>query len=89
MRRPRPAWHWPALGLAAVVGIYLVGRGVAELFLLHWGDAASYAGDWGGPGVAGVLTVHSGPGLAVIAGAAWWLVRARRGRRRPSPGQSA
>jgi hypothetical protein len=84
-RRPRPAWHWPAFGLAAVLGLYLVGRGIAEFFTLHWGDPASYASDWGGPSVAGVLAVHSGPGLAVLVGTAWWLARAWR-RQPAGPG---
>ncbi|HEY0933899.1 MAG TPA: hypothetical protein VGD91_09165, partial [Trebonia sp.] len=53
----RPGWQWPVLGLAAVAALYLVGRGVAELFLVNWSDPASYAGDWGGPSLFGVLAV--------------------------------
>ena len=78
--RQRTAWLWPLLGIGAVLAVYLVGRGVAELFLLHYGDPASYANDWGGPSLAGVLAVHSGPGLAIVAAGAWWWVRGRGAR---------
>ena len=78
-RSRRPAWQWPALGAAALVALYLVGRGIAELFLIRYADPASYARDWGGPNLAGVLAVHSGPGLAIIAAVAWrWRRRAAR-----------
>jgi len=82
-RARRPAWQWPVIALAAVLGVYLVGRGAAELFIIHWSDPASYAGDWGGPSLAGVLAVHSGPALAIIGVAAWRLFHWRRtaGRR--------
>src|SRR5690242_20649592 len=53
--------------LAVLVGFYLIGRGVAELFLLHWSAPASYARDWGGPSLAGVLAVRCGPGLVALA----------------------
>ena len=75
--RRRTAWVWPLLGIGAVLAVYLVGRGVAELFLIHYGDPASYAKDWGGPSLAGVLAVHSGPGLVIIASGAWWWLRGR------------
>jgi hypothetical protein len=64
-----------------VFAVYLVGRGVAELFLIHYGNPASYAKDWGGPSLAGVLAVHSGPALVIIGCGAW---RWRRGRRTQS-----
>ena len=78
--RRRTAWLWPLFAIGAVLAVYLVGRGVAELFLIHYGDPASYAKDWGGPSLAGVLAVHSGPGLAIIAAGAWWWVRGRGAR---------
>jgi len=74
----RAARLWPLLAIGAVLAVYLVGRGVAELILIHYGDPASYANDWGGPSLAGVLAVHSGPGLAIVAAGAWWWVRGRR-----------
>jgi hypothetical protein len=76
-RRRRPAWQWPLLGVAAVAALYLVGRGIAELFVIHWHDPSSYALDWGGPSLAGVLAVHSGPALVIIAAVTWRLLRRR------------
>jgi hypothetical protein len=73
--RRRPAWQWPLFGVAAVAALYLVGRGIAELFVIHWHDPSSYALDWGGPSLAGVLAVHSGPALVIIAAATWRLLR--------------
>ena len=68
---------WPLLVIGAVLAVYLVGRGIAELILIHYGDPASYANDWGGPSLAGVLAVHSGPGLVIVAAGAWWWLRGR------------
>jgi hypothetical protein len=76
-RGRRPGWQWPLLGVGAVLAVYLVGRGIAELFIIRYGDPASYAGDWGGPSLAGVLAVHSGPALVIIAVTAWRLLRRR------------
>jgi hypothetical protein len=53
------------------------GPGIAELFTIHYSDPASYAGDWGGPSLTGVLAVHSGPALVIIAATAWRLLRRR------------
>ena len=53
--------------LGWLVGLYLVVRGIAELFVLDWGNPASYQDDWGGPSLVGVLAVHSGPGLIAAA----------------------
>lgn len=62
-----------------IVGLYLIGRAIVELVVIDYGDPASYATDWGGPSLAGVLAVHSGPGLiaAVLLMAS---LRWRRGR---------
>jgi hypothetical protein len=46
-----------------VLGLYLTGRAVAEPFVIHWGDPASYRNAWGGPSLIGVLAVHCLPGL--------------------------
>jgi uncharacterized iron-regulated membrane protein len=77
------------LGLAAAG--YLVVRGVTELFVIDLGDPASYRSDWGGPSLIGVLAVHSGPALLVLAGAVIWLRRRRRQarRRHRAPGAPA
>jgi hypothetical protein len=60
---------------AIVVGLYLTGRAVAELFLIHWGSPASYHNDWGGPSLAGVLAVHCLPGLILPGYLAWRITR--------------
>ena len=78
--RRRAAWLWALLTVGSVLAVYLVGRGVAELILIHYGDPASYAKDWGGPSLAGVLAVHSGPGLVIVAAGTWWWLRGRRAR---------
>jgi hypothetical protein len=76
-RRRRAAWQWPFLTIGTLLAVYLVGRGIVELFTIHYSDPASYAGDWGGPSLAGVLAVHSGPALVIIAATAWRLLRRR------------
>jgi hypothetical protein len=60
-----------ALALGVVVGLYLTGRAVAEFFVIHWSNAASYRSDWGGPSLAGVLAVHCLPGLILPGYLAW------------------
>ncbi|SDT70038.1 hypothetical protein [Actinoplanes derwentensis] len=52
------------LGLLVAVGFVV--RGVAEPFLIDLTDPSTYSGHWGGPSLAGVLTVSFGP--AVLAG---------------------
>ena len=66
-----------ALGLAigGVLAVYLVGRGIAEFFTVNYSDPASYRFDWGGPSLAGVFAVHTGPAVLILAGAAVWLRR--------------
>jgi hypothetical protein len=55
------------IAVGIVFGLFLTGRAVAELFVLHWGDPASYRNDWGGPSLIGVLAVHCLPGLILPA----------------------
>ena len=64
--------------VAGVIALYAVVRGVAELFLIDYGNPASYRDDRGGPSLVGVLAVHAGPGLAVLLAAFVWLRRFRR-----------
>jgi hypothetical protein len=52
--------------LAVVLGVYLMARAVAELFLLDLTDPGAYRDDWGGPGLLGVLAVHCGPGMLAL-----------------------
>ena len=67
---------------AAVVVLYLVGaymvlRAVVEPFVIDVTDPDTYARDWGGPHLAGVLAVHCLPGLIALV----LMVRHWRGRR--------
>jgi hypothetical protein len=84
----RPRWRRlpKVIGLAAggVLAAFLVGRGAAEFFIVHYGDPASYRNAWGGPSLAGVFAVHSGPAVAILLGAGGYLIRRHRARRGPS-----
>ena len=57
------------LALGVIVGIFFIVRAVVELLTIDYSDPTSYADDWGGPGIAGVLLVHCGLGLI----AAFWI----------------
>ncbi len=52
----------------ALLGVYLVGRAVAEPFVIDVGDPSTYMHDWGGPSLVGVMAVHMVPGLVSLAG---------------------
>jgi len=74
-----------------IIGLYFVGRAIAEPFVIDLNDAATYQNDWGGPSLTGVLLVHCGLGLVAAALMAWRLirrssVRLRRGTARQSAG---
>ena len=64
--------------VAGVLAVYLVVRGISELFVIDMHDPSSYRKDWGGPSLAGVLAVHSGPAVSLIGTAIVWLLRRRR-----------
>jgi hypothetical protein len=70
------------LGIAGLLAVYLVGRGIAEFFTVHYNDPASYANSWGGPSLAGVFAVHTGPAVAIVAASVFYLIRRRRPARR-------
>ncbi len=55
---------------------------MAEFFTISYADPASYAGDWGGPSLAAVFAVHSGPAVLIVAASAIYLIR------RGGPGQA-
>ncbi|MZD07343.1 hypothetical protein GTW43_19985 [Streptomyces sp. SID5785] len=68
-----------AVGLAlGLVGTFFICRALVEPFLIDYSDPSSYANDWGGPHLLGVLAVHCLPGVL----AAWLMFRAAR--RHPS-----
>src|SRR4029077_6737561 len=56
------------LVIGGVLAVYLVGRGIAEFFTINYSDPASYRLDWGGPSLAGVFAVHTGPAVLILAG---------------------
>jgi len=67
------------VALGAVLGLFLIGRAIAEPFVIDVGDPSTYRNDWGGPGLAGVLLVHCGPGLVAAL-----LIVVALMRRRPN-----
>jgi hypothetical protein len=73
--------------LVGLVALYAVGRGIAEFWAVNYSDAASYAHSWGGPSLAGVFAVHSGPGFVIAIAATWWLVRRRTRNGRKTSGR--
>lgn len=77
-----------AMIVGMVVGLYLVGRAIAEPFVIDVTDPATYREDWGGPSLLGVLAVHCGPGIVAGAVMVWALLR-RRSSRRAAPQLSA
>ena len=72
-------FRWFVIILGCLIAVYLVGRAVVELVTIKYSLPSSYQHDWGGPHLAGVLAVHAGPGVLVLAGAAWRVVRRKRG----------
>jgi cbb3-type cytochrome oxidase subunit 3 len=69
-----------AISLAAggLVAAYLIGRGIAEFWQVDYSSPASYQHAWGGPTLAGVFAVHSGPGLIILIAIVVWLYRRRQ-----------
>jgi hypothetical protein len=67
--------------LGVIVALYFIARAVAEPFVIDVTDPATYAGDWGGPSLIGVLAVHCGPG--VLAAMFLYGSVVRRLRREP------
>ena len=71
------------LTVAGFVAVYLVGRGIAEFWAVNYASPASYRNSWGGPSLAGVFAVHTGPGLIIVIMMAVWLYRRLRHLRSP------
>jgi len=67
------------MGAAGLIAVYMVARGIVELFVINYSSPPSYRNNWGGPSLAGVLAVHSGPALAILIGAAIYLRRRWQG----------
>ena len=64
-----------------VIGFYFVVRAAVEPFVIDVSNPATYAEDWGGPSLAGVVAVHCGPGILALA-AMVAAVLVRRSRKR-------
>jgi hypothetical protein len=77
-RRRHPLARTLGLGVAALLAVYLVVRGVIEFCTIHYSDPASYRDDWGGPSLAGVFAVHSGPAVLIVIATGIYLYRRRR-----------
>jgi len=63
--------------LGLLLGAYLIVRAVVEPFVIDLNDPSTYRQDWGGPSLAGVLAVHSLPGIVAAGLFAWWWRRRR------------
>lgn len=71
---------------AALLGVYLVGRAAVEPFVVDASDPSSYAADWGGPSLAGVLAVHMLPGVVSLILLVLGFRRVRRSAREEPAG---
>jgi hypothetical protein len=69
-----------AIALGVIVGIFFIVRAVVELLTIDYSDPSSYADDWGGPSLSGVLLVHCGLGViaAIWIGVFLWRRRSNR-----------
>ena len=52
-----------AITLGFVLGAFFIIRAIVGLVTINYSDPSSYATDWGGPSLVGVLVVHCGLGL--------------------------
>jgi hypothetical protein len=77
-----------AWGIGIVLGLFFLVRAIAELVVIDFSDPATYRDDWGGPSLVGVLLVHCGPGLVVVALVAVAVVRRSKRRRRLGTGST-
>jgi hypothetical protein len=86
----RPGTRLPTVGdmnillrtLSVVAALFFIVRAVAEPFVIDVTDASTYANDWGGPSLAGVLAVHCGPGVLAAMFLYGSVVRWRNDRKR-------
>jgi hypothetical protein len=69
------------IAVLVVLGLFFVLRAAVEVATVDPARPETYRADWGGPSYVGVLLVHAGPGLIVIAVVVVLLVR-RSVRRR-------
>ena len=67
-----------AIAIGVLLGVFFIVRAIVELLTIDYSDPSSYANDWGGPSLAGVLIIHCGLGvvsaIALVYG--WRRLRA-------------
>jgi hypothetical protein len=80
-RRGRQLLWFTAVIVGGLLAVYLVVRGIVEFFVIDYSRPETYHDLWGGPSLAGVLAVHSGPGLAILIFASVYLYRRRLRRK--------
>jgi len=70
-----------AIVAGLILGAFFIVRAVVELVMIDYSDPSSYANDWGGPSLAGVLLVHCSLGViaAIVFVVAWRRTHADRG----------
>jgi len=68
--------------VGGLLALFLVVRAIVEFFVLDYSRPETYRDLWGGPSLAGVLAVHSGPGLLILIFAGVYLYRWRQARRK-------
>ncbi len=52
-----------AIAVGFVLGLFFIVRAIVELLTNDYSDSTSYAANWEGPSLAGVLLVHRGLGF--------------------------
>ena len=70
-----------AIAIGVVLGVFFIVRAVVELLTIDYSDPSSYANDWGGPSLAGVLFVHCGLGVVSAIALVYGWRRLRAGGR--------
>ena len=73
--------------LGVIVGVFLIVRAVVELIAIDYSDPSSYAHDWGGPSLVGVLFVHCMLGVVAAVWIGVFLWRRRSSGRSSAPGR--
>lgn len=93
MAAPRSrAARWPRRvghGLLIVLGVYCILRAAMEPLVIDFHDPTTYARDWGGPSLTGVLLVHMLPGVLALVGFLWWGWRHRQQAKQAAPAAEA
>lgn len=64
---PRRWGRRVGLGLLLMTAAFLVGRAAVEIITVNPTKPQTYQHDWGGPHYLGVLLVHAGPGVLILA----------------------